>query len=803
MSFRTGAAVCGNHAKWWGRIGRSFGAGALMGWTLLVLTAPAVHAASPSKARAAGAGQPSPSTCFGKAVTIAGTAGDDVLRGTPGADVIAGGSGDDRIQGGGGNDLICAGRGNDVVHGGSGADRITGGPGADHLSGGAGTDRCWAGAGADDPPRCENPGFLRAGDVRTSTDASTPLTVRVLQAVANPDHRQLTVSAFGAAAGAGKLMPVANRKALWFEPAGNFGTLVRGETATAEARYLVTDHQGHSARARLTVVVEGTGAPPAAVADSAEAAMGQPLRIDVLANDTDPDKGAMRVTSVAGSEHAAVAIVDGGQAVEYRPAAGYCNDGAPPDQFTYTLNGGSSATVSVAVACATRIDITQGLFPSFDPSVTDYVVHCDGSDLQVSGLAIAGDSVAVDGSEPQTGVLAPVSVPLQADQEFTFTITGGESRAYHVRCLPSDFPTWEYQRLLPPDHAFYSVAPTLAFGGAAPTYAVVFDDRGVPVWWYSQPSRPVGAEVLEDGNVVWYRNAEGSEPAAFEIRQLNGTLVESVVAAGGSPTDIHEFQVLPNGDRVIITSHRQEHVDLTAYGGGSDESILWNDIQELEPGGGLVWEWSTQGHIGLDETDRWWPAVFEDGTGDAMHMNAVQPDGEDAFLVSLRHTDAVYKIDKASGEVLWKLGGTTTPQSLTVLGDPQGEYPLGGQHDVRLQSDGTVTVHDNNTNLPYPPRAARYEIDETERTATLVEERTDPEVPASICCGSARRSPDGSWLMSWGGNSLVTEFDAAGARTFRLGFGGAAFSYRAMPAPDGAVTAAALRAGMDAMHPRP
>jgi hypothetical protein len=183
-------------------------------------------------------------------------------------------------------------------------------------------------------------------------------------------------------------------------------------------------------------------------------------------------------------------------------------------------------------------------------------------------------------------------------------------------------------------------------------------------------------------------------------------------------------------------------------------------------------------------------------------MNAVEPDGENAILISLRHTDAVYKIDKATGNVVWKLGGTWTPKSLLVKGDPEGAYPLGGQHDVRLQPDGTISIHDNNTNLPDPPRVVRYAVDEGAKTATLVEEFTDPLAPSSFCCGSARRSADGSWLLSWGGNSLVTEFNAAHERTFRLGFGGSAFSYRAVAA-EGVLGEATLRAGMDSMHPRP
>jgi hypothetical protein len=191
---------------------------------------------------------------------------------------------------------------------------------------------------------------------------------------------------------------------------------------------------------------------------------------------------------------------------------------------------------------------------------------------------------------------------------------------------------------------------------------------------------------------------------------------------------------------------------------------------------------------------------------DMVHIDAVEPLGTDAVLIALRNTDAIYKVDRATGNVIWKLGGTWTPKSLTVFGDPQGGYPLGGPHDVRLLPGGTgghyeITVHDNGTELSRPPRAVRYTIDEAGKSATMNEQLTDSAVSGSYWNGSARRSADGSWLLSWGNNLLVTEFDPAGKRTFRLSFGNYD-SYRAVAAPD-TVTAASLRAGMDSMHPRP
>ena len=87
--------------------------------------------------------------CGGRAATIVGTAGANVLRGTPGADVIAGLAGRDRLIGRGGKDILCGGTGNDRLLGGKGRDRLIGGKGRDRLRGGAGRDVLRGGPGRD------------------------------------------------------------------------------------------------------------------------------------------------------------------------------------------------------------------------------------------------------------------------------------------------------------------------------------------------------------------------------------------------------------------------------------------------------------------------------------------------------------------------------------------------------------------------------------------------------------------------------------------------------------------------------
>jgi hypothetical protein len=316
-----------------------------------------------------------------------------------------------------------------------------------------------------------------------------------------------------------------------------------------------------------------------------------------------------------------------------------------------------------------------------------------------------------------------------------------------------------------------------------------------------------------DGNVAWAQQhgkdlAPGVSSGTYEEHRLNGALTRTFSIPDGTPTDRHEMQLLPNGNYLVVGYKPRNGVDLSPYGGPSNATVLDALIEEVTPKRKVAWSWHSKDHIGLAETGRWYqqqvigqPIRLNDGrmAYDIVHINAVDPYGSRRVLVSLRHTDAVYAIDKSNGSVAWKLGGTETSRSLKILGDDVTGF--GGPHDVRALPDGSVTLHDNGTGLGWGPRALRFRIDAKGGTATLLERITDPTVIDSPCCGSARKLPGGNWVISWGGVHLVTEVTATGKRVFALHFA-VHMSYRAFPVLPGHLARSVLAAGMDAMHPR-
>ena len=114
--------------------------------------------------------------------------------------------------------------------------------------------------------------------------------------------------------------------------------------------------------ATVSMTVTCADDPPVAVNDAATVAEDSSSNaVDVLANDTDVDGGPKRVQSVTQPANGAVVITGGGTGVSYTPNANYCNSppGTSPDTFTYTLNGGSIATVSMTVTCASDAPVVD------------------------------------------------------------------------------------------------------------------------------------------------------------------------------------------------------------------------------------------------------------------------------------------------------------------------------------------------------------------------------------------------------------------------------------------------------------
>lgn len=458
------------------------------------------------------------------------------------------------------------------------------------------------------------------------------------------------------------------------------------------------------------------------------------------------------------------------------------------------LVAGVALLTSGLVSCAADplFDVVisnPGLYPVFQSSVTDYVNRCDPDrPTEVTVRAPEGAYVSIAGQGPRGGTFT-ARVDQDPNERFKVVVTLGETTTtHHVRCLPTDFPTWSAERTGTPQAEYYA---TSIITGFQPNRPVIFDTNGVPVWW-SEPTPTFLTTPLPNGNLATLNYAGG-----MVERSLDGAIVRELDTVG-APSDFHDVLLLPNGNYVLAT-YDIRPCDLTAWG-QPPASCLFHELQELTPEGGVAWSWRPEDDIPISETPERWRREPDPiaGAVDPWHYNSVEWTG-DGFIVSFRHLDAVVKVDYATRDIVWKLGGTRRAESLRVVGDPvfTGGGSIAGQHDARLLEDGSLTLFDNGTRVDRPPRSVRYRIDEAARTATLAAAVRDPIAPSSPCCGSTRLLPGGNYVTGWGGTPWFTENAPDGARVFRMHV---SFVYRAIPIEPGFYSRDELRAGMDAQY---
>lgn len=457
------------------------------------------------------------------------------------------------------------------------------------------------------------------------------------------------------------------------------------------------------------------------------------------------------------------------------------------------------------------------LVPAFSPSIHDYYVRCAAGPnaLTVTMTAAEGETAAlVQPTASASAATQSAAVVVTEDQAIVATATASTPASatteYWVRCLPHTFP----RLAMTPHPSVGTVTPgyylvgAIFYGTGESGYAMVLDTNGTPVWYglTVNGAGPQDVDVLSP-NMVSYAPLGGytfgTAMGEFECHTL-APVSASFVATVGVPMDSHELRLLPNGDYLLFASPVTTGVDLTGLGTyGADENILNGVIQEVTPSGQVVWQWTATDHFDPVKDTTWVDTASATNLAgqrvtvvDPFHLNSIDLDANGNLLVSSRHMDSIFLVSRASGQVLWKMGGSSYTKEgapfIQVSGDSMNGFHR--QHDARFQPDGTISLFDDETELTGPARALVLQYDVEAATASVVWQYQGEAPVASM--GSFTILSDGSRVIGWGsqaGNPTFSEVTANGADLLDFNFADGDQSYRARKLPTSALDLETLR----------
>ena len=324
----------------------------------------------------------------------------------------------------------------------------------------------------------------------------------------------------------------------------------------------------------VTVTATCVDDPPVAVADAATVLEDSgATTINVQANDTDPDGGTNTVQSVTQPASGTVVITNAGADLTYAPNANYCNDGSPLDTFTYTLNGGSSTTVSVTVTCVN------------DPPVAgaDAFDFVGNTELRVD-LAAASTPHALETTGSGTGLLDNDSDPVEGDP---ISIVGLTVGACVDNSAPFDCTDAAVGRVQLGTDGTFSFVPAPGDTGATETFQYTLSDgtdttigtvtltRYERVWYVKNDAAAGGnGTSISPFNAITAANLNDNDADADLTDDLDGANDYIFVHFGNGTTSGQSSGLFLEGGQHLIGEHAGLSLNVNLNGNGAPTTLL-------------------------------------------------------------------------------------------------------------------------------------------------------------------------------------------------------------------------------------
>lgn len=320
---------------------------------------------------------------------------------------------------------------------------------------------------------------------------------------------------------------------LALNPDGTLGYTPEANYYGADSfRYVVSDGQGGSDEANVSITVTPVNDAPGAAADEAFTTEDTAFTSNVVANDTDIDGGSLVVIAITQPANGAAILNDDGT-IAYVPAANFSGN----DSLDYTIsdgNGGSAtSTLTITVLPADDTPVADADNAS-TPEETAVIIAVLANDSDIdSALAVGAIT------QPQNGVAV-----LNEDGTVTYTpnadFNGVDSFAYTVE--GSAIVSAVRVTVLPVNDAPAAANDSASTAqDAAVAIAVLANDSDIEgdalaVFEVAAPANGLAA-INPDGTITYTPNAgfSGSDSFSYTLSDGHGGFAVGTVAIAVTP----------------------------------------------------------------------------------------------------------------------------------------------------------------------------------------------------------------------------------------------------------------------------
>ncbi len=265
----------------------------------------------------------------------------------------------------------------------------------------------------------------------------------------------------------------------------------------------------------------------------------------------------------------------------------------------------------------------------------------------------------------------------------------------------------------------------------------------------------------------------------YKILDANYRLVKTVRAGNGLRGDLHEFLLLPGGT-AFCSAYRARQYDLSSVGGPRNGTLLDSYFQEIDvTTGKVILEWRASDHVEVSES--YMPVPTRPSVPyDFFHLNSVDVDTDGNIIVSARHCFCVYKLDRSTGNVIWRLHGKHSDFKMMK------GTKFFWQHHARHHPGNVLTLFDDGAGATFNEshsRGLKLKLRYDSMTCELVQAYEPHPTILAASQGSVQVLENGNVFVGWGNQPYFSEYSSDGRLLYCGKLPNEVFSYRAFRAP--------------------
>lgn len=371
-----------------------------------------------------------------------------------------------------------------------------------------------------------------------------------------------------------------------------------------------------------------------------------------------------------------------------------------------------------------------------------------------------------------------------------------DKRNYYINTLNSEFPKYYVNKTKPTKGDFYG--DILKRDDESSAFIFKMNNDGKILYYKRAPRSMFDFKKLTynnkirysylEGQVGEFQTVEGSAPCNLVIMDENFNKIKEIRmkkfndVPASYPLENHDALVIDDNHYIVSTYFGKSVSNLPKkyLGNHTDSRVIASVLQEVKDGK-VVWQWDSTDHPELYDYSVEGNDYKNKGAkfADYAHFNSITIDPKDGnYICSFRNLDAVIKIERYTGKILWILGGK---------GDQFGlkeDEKFSRQHYARLLSNGNLTIF-NNGNKDKESSIMEIKLDEKNKT---IKEFKNYKINShfSQFCGSVQKvdEKEDIFVIGWGVgdfhyNENMTEINLKTKnKLFELLFQGSKITYR-------------------------